>query len=67
MKQGCNNDKWTYFIKPARTQALTVRKSEPRTFRKSGPYTKIDCMNQRLISDKFEGADFNYGNNFLKF
>ena len=31
-----------------------------------GPYTKNHCMSWKLIFDKFEGADFKYGNIIVK-
>ena len=31
-----------------------------------GPYTKNHCMSWKLIFDKFEGADFKYGNTTFK-
>ena len=43
------NMKVVYFIKQTRTWTPNFRKSGPRTFRKSGPYAKIDCMSERLI------------------
>ena len=49
-----------------RKRTRTFRKSEPQTSTKSGPYTKIHCMSQRLMFDKFERANFKYDNSFLK-
>ena len=37
-----------------------------RTPEKNGSYTKIHFMRQRLMFDKFEGADLKYDNGFLK-
>ena len=39
-----------------------LQKSEPQTFRKSGPYIKIHCISLRLMFDKFEVADFKEDN-----
>ena len=56
-----------YFIKHTRTRIQSFTKSGPQAFRKSGLYTKIHCMKQRLDFDKFEDADFKYDNSFLRF
>ena len=49
------------------TWIQNFRESGPRTFRKSGPYTKDYCMSKKLTFEKFERVDFKYNNNYLKF
>ena len=46
---------------------LDFQKSAARTFRKSGPYTKIRCMRKKVIIDKCDDAYFKYDNDFMKF
>ena len=39
-------------------------KTDPGPLEKSGSYTKIHFMSQRLMVDKFQGADFKYDCSF---
>lgn len=55
-----------YFIKRTRSQTQNFHKTTSWAFRKSGSSVRIHCIAQKLIFEKFEDADFKYGNRFFK-
>ena len=59
------NHQMSDFVYKAHLQKnWTLRKSGPPTYRKSEPYAKIRCIDQKHLNDKLEVADFKYDNNF---
>ena len=57
------NDK-EYFIRRTLNRRYTFRKTGPGSLEKGDPLPKIQCVSQRPIFDKLDGANFKYDSSF---